>query len=236
MFCTGKKEVKQKIVWPHHCVNSIIKPNGVEYDCMNWQELTNGFTGLILSKVNSEAIQPDVLNMIGHLNLISGYGLFAPMKTVLDFNAGLMLGIENMSQDWFNWTRLKQYHDQHLHSLKLSSNLSEEQPNTQTTVHNGAKAGDGVTPKGGGPGGSQKCSKVWLTSQNVCFLYQNDKCDQELSHDDGKGNTLCHCCGWCYYNWKGIQEHSNATCPDKKNPFRPSRLGGSRAQSGKSNQ
>ena len=53
MFCTGKKEVKQKIVWPHHCVNSIIKPNGVEYDCINWQEMTNGFTGLILSKVNS---------------------------------------------------------------------------------------------------------------------------------------------------------------------------------------
>ena len=66
---------------------------------MNWQELTNGFTGLIFSKVNSEATKPDVLNMIRHLNLISGCGLFAPMKTVLDFNAGLMLGIENMSLD-----------------------------------------------------------------------------------------------------------------------------------------
>ena len=135
MFCTGRKEVKQKIVWPHHCVNSIIKPNGVEYDVMNWQELTNGFTGLILSKVNSETIQPEVLNMLRHLNLISGYGMFAPIKTVLDFNAGLMLGIENMSQDWFNWTRLKQYHDQHLHSLKLSTNLSEGQSATKPAIN-----------------------------------------------------------------------------------------------------
>ena len=58
MFCTGRKEVRQKIVWPHHCVNSIIKPNGVEYDVMNWQELTNGFTGLIWSKVNNQTMQP----------------------------------------------------------------------------------------------------------------------------------------------------------------------------------
>jgi hypothetical protein len=231
MFCTGRKEVKQKIVWPHHCVNSIIKPNGVEYDVMNWQELTNGFTGLILSKVNSETIQPEVLNMLRHLNLISGYGMFAPIKTVLDFNAGLMLGIENMSQDWFNWTRLKQYHDQHLHSLKLSTNLSEGQSATKPDVIN-----EGNTQKAGGPGGSQKCSKTWLTSQNVCFLYQNDKCDQDLSHDNGKGNTLCHCCGWCYWNWKGIQEHSNATSPDKRNPFRPSQSGIGRPNTGETNQ
>ena len=150
--------------------------------------------------------------------------MFAPIKTVLDFNAGLMLGIENMSQDWFNWSRLKQYHDQHLHSLKLSTNLADGQ---KTDVDN-----DQNTQNSGGPGGSQKCSKAWLTSQNVCFLYQNDKCDEELSHDDGKGNTLCHCCGWCYYNRKGILEHSNATCPDKKNPFRPYLSGSGRSTSG----
>ena len=242
MFCTGRKEVRQKIVWPHHCVNSIIKPNGVEYDVMNWQELTNGFTGLILSKANNQTMQPDVLNMLRHLNLISGYGMFAPMKTVLDFNAGLMLGIENMSQDWFNWTRLKQYHDQHLHSLKLSANLTEGQSSSpksgQSSSPKSSDVGHGQTEthKGGGPGGSQRCSKTWLTSQNVCFLYQNDKCDQELSHDDGKGNTLCHCCGWCYYNWKGLHEHSNATCPDKKNPFRPSRLGAGRTHTGNTGQ
>ena len=231
MFCTGKKEVRQKIVWPHHCVNSIIKPNGVEYDVMNWQELTNGFTGLILSKMNNETIQPEIVNMIRHLNLISGYGMFAPIKTVLDFNAGLMMGIENMSQDWFNWARLKQYHDQHLHSLKLSANFSDADaasPKSSPVVN-----GSDSTTNGGGPSGNQRCSKAWLASQNVCFLYQNDKCDQELSHDDGKGNTICHCCGWCYFNWKGILEHSNATCPDKKNPFRVSRLGNSRAQTGK---
>ena len=235
MFCTGRKEVRQKIVWPHHCINSIIKPNGVEYDVLNWQELTNGFTGLILSKVNNETIQPDVLNMLRHLNLLSGYGMFAPMKTVLDFNSGLMLGIENMSQDWFNWSRLKQYHDQHLHSLKLSANISGQSATTEQSdtgtekdlQQNGSK---------GGPGGGQRCSKTWLASQNVCFLYQNNKCDQEMSHDDGKGNTLCHCCGWCYYNWKGIKEHSNTTCPDKRNPFRPSRLGNGQTQTGKTDQ
>ena len=68
--------------------------------------------------------------------------MFAPIKTVLDFNAGLMLGIENMSQDWFNWSRLKQYHDQHLHSLKLSTNLADGQ---QTDVLN-----DQNTQKSGG--------------------------------------------------------------------------------------
>ena len=223
MFCTGKKEVRQKIVWPHHCVNSIIKPNGVEYDVMNWQELTNGFTGLILSKLDNATTQPDVVNMLRHLNLISGYGMFAPMKTVLDFNAGLMMGIENMSQDWGNWARLKQYHDQHLHSLKLSTNVADAHAQSVTKPHNDTGHGSvGNHNNGGGPGGSQRCSKTWLTSQNVCFLYQNDKCDQEMSHDDGKGNTLCHCCGWCYYNWKGIMEHSNSLCPDKKNPFRSS--------------
>ena len=102
MFCTGKKEVRQKIVWPHHCVNSIIKPNGVEYDMMNWQELTNGFTGLILSKIDNATMQPEVVNMLRHLNLISGYGMFAPIKTVLDFNAGLMMGVEKLSQNWTN--------------------------------------------------------------------------------------------------------------------------------------
>ena len=232
MFCTGRKEVRQKIVWPHHCVNSIIKPNGVEYDVMNWQELTNGFTGLILSKVNNETIQPEILNMLRHLNLISGYGMFAPIKTVLDFNAGLMLGIENMSQDWYNWSRLKQYHDQHLHSLKLSTKISDEQTVDSPSTGNLAESGQSGSNKGGGPGGSLRCSKSWLVSQNVCFLYQNDKCDQEQSHDDGKGNTLCHCCGWCYYNWKGIKEHSNSTCPDKKNPFRASRVVSGRVQAG----
>ena len=34
-------------------------------------------------------------------------------------------------------------------------------------------------------------------------------------------------------HWKGIKEHSNATCPDKKNPFRPSRLGNGQTQTGK---
>ena len=71
--------------------------------------------------------------MLRDLNLISGYGMLAPMKLVLDFNSGLMLGIENMSQDWFNWTRLKQYHDQHLHYLKLSAHISDAPACTHKT-------------------------------------------------------------------------------------------------------
>jgi hypothetical protein len=46
-------------------------------------------------------------------------------------------------------------------------------------------------------------------------------------------NTLCHCWEWCYYNMKGILGHSNATCPDKKNPFSPSTVGRSRTHTEK---
>ena len=87
---TGKKEVVKKDLWPQHAIGSIIQPEGANYDEMSWQELNNGFTAIILSKCKKDT-DPNRLN---------AYGLFAPLSSVLEFNAG---------------------YDRHLHSLKIAS-------------------------------------------------------------------------------------------------------------------
>ena len=69
---------------------------------------------------------------------------------------------------------------------------------------------------------NKKCTKEWVISQNICFNYQNDQCDQGSGHDDGAGKMMVHCCAWCQFNNKGLQIHSNTTCTEKSNPFRRS--------------
>ena len=125
-FSTGKKEVRQKILWPQMAVDSTIRPSGVEYDDMDWQELTNGFTAMILAECNQTNVPERVHGMLQHLNRISAYGMFAPIETVLEFNAGYMMGIENMSQSWDNLKKMKEFHDRNLHSLKLGSHITKE--------------------------------------------------------------------------------------------------------------
>ena len=134
--------------------------------------------------------------------------MFAPLSTVLDFNAGLMMGIENMSQDWFDWGRIKSYHDQHLHSLKLSTNRTESKSGSVNNDYTKDTEDKKV-----------KCSKNCVISQGICFRFQNDECDEGSSHDDGAGKDMFHVCGWCSFSGKGNQKPNNTTCKDKRNPL-----------------
>ena len=213
-FSTGKKEVLQKEVWPHHLVNCTFRPGGCDYDEMGWVELCNGFTALILSKLDETNMPLTQLNQLRHLNQLTGYGLFAPIDPILEFNAAFMSGVENKSQDWNNWQRMKQFHETHVQNLKLSSHRSSNSKKDNNDKNDSKEGGKQKQAKG-------KCTKDWALSQNICFLFQNGGCDETSGHDDGKGNMLTHCCAWCYYCDKGLQLHANAACKDKKNPFGP---------------
>ena len=70
------------------------------------------------------------------------------------------------------------------------------------------------------------CTKEWMKAQNICFLYQNDACDQQNRHDDGNGNITVHCCAWCQYTDKGFMQHNNISCDLRSNPFKRNRSQG----------
>ena len=118
MYTTGKKEVLQKEIYPHHLVDSLINPAGVEYQDLNIQELNNGFTAMILAKCGYDT-NPEVVNMLKHLNCINACLMFAPLPAVLDFNGGFLQSLENRTKSWTNGAKMMEYHDRHLHSLKL---------------------------------------------------------------------------------------------------------------------
>ena len=213
MYTTGKKEVMQKEIYPHHMIDSLINPEGVEYFDMNIQELNNGFTAMILSKCNDET-DPTVVNMLKHLNRINAYLMFAPLSTVLEFNGGFMRGLENRTQSWENGAKMMQYHDRHLQSLKLSGSR-EDNPKK--------KDDQGTSDKNDKAQQKQKCTRDWVLKKGICFNYQNDQCDQPNGHDDGNGKAQVHSCAWCSFSDKGYLLHNNTTCEDRKNPFRKTR-------------
>ena len=215
-FCTGKKEVLQKEVWPHHLVDTTFKPGGCDYNDMGWVELCNGFTAKILMQCDESNMPIAALNQLRHLNRISAYGLFAPLEPVLEFNASLMTGVENRSQDWKNWNRIQAFHETHVQNLKLSAHRNTHNKNSETKSDNKIDKDANKLKEQKG-----KCTKSWALSQNICFAFQNENCQESNGHDDGNGNMLTHCCAWCYYRDNGLKLHSNSTCKDKKNPFGP---------------
>ena len=202
-------------------IDSVAKPNGVDYDSMTWQELTNGFTGMMLAECGPNEIPEKILNKIKHLNKLSSYGMFAPIEAILEFNAGYMMNIENMSQDWEDGKKMNEYHNRHLHSLKLNNHVKESKKkknNDENDDNDDDTSGSGKKKTTKSVRG-EKCSREWLASQNICFNYQNDQCDQGSGHDDGAGKAMIHCCGWCQFQNKGLQNHHNLTCTNKTNPF-----------------
>jgi len=231
-FSTGKKEVLKKEVWPHHLVDCTFRPGGCDYDEMGWVELCNGFTALVLSQVDETNMPTGPLNQLRHLNRLTAYGLFAPLDPILEFNAAFMTGVENRSQDWNNLKRMKEFHDTHVQNLKLAAHRSSNNKKGDRTDKDKTDSKEGSAQKGS----KGKCTKNWALSQNICFLFQNEKCEESSGHDDGNGNMLTHCCAWCYYCEKGLQLHSNSTCKDKKNPFGPFKSAGRRTAAGSGNQ
>ena len=216
-FTTGKKEVLINEMWPHHLIDSILQPEGVEYDDLNAWELNNGFTAKILALCDANT-NKEVVTMLMHLNRLNAYGMFAPRSTVLEFNAGFMMGVENKTQSWSNRAKMVDYHDKHLHSLKIASyNKGDNKGDKKNSDDGQEKPDKSDKPK------KQPCTKDWVQKQGICFNYQNDQCGEESGHDDGNGNATVHCCAWCYYNQRGFKKHNNTTCVDKKNPFRHSR-------------
>ena len=219
MYTTGKKEVLQKEIYPHHLVDSLINPAGVEYQYMNIQELNNGFTAMILAKCGNDT-NKEVVNMLKHLNRLNAYLMFAPLSAVLDFNGGFMQGLENKTQSWTNGAKMMEYHDRHLHSLKLSSSRVENNQK-KNDKSNGDKTDKDDNQKSTEK--KPKCTKDWVLKKGMCFNYQNDQCDQQNGHDDGNGKAQVHCCAWCSYCDRGYLLHNNTTCEDRKNPFRKTR-------------
>merc|ERR1712051_422601 len=118
-----------------------------------------------------------------------------------------MLGIENMTQDWSDGKRLNEYHDKQLHSLKLITKIDDNSKKATENKKSGDKTADNDKNK--------RCSKEWIKTQNICFGYQNDACDEVSGHDDGNGNMLTHCCAWFAFKDKGFQAHNNALCDNK---------------------
>ena len=216
MYTTGKKEVLQKEIYPHHLVDGLINPNGVEYFDMNIQELNNGFTAMILAKCNQDT-DPVIVNMLKHVNRLNAYLMFAPLSTVLEFNGGFMQGLENRTQSWANGSKMNEYHDRHLHSLKLASSREDSSKSQQNEKNSSSKneKDDSQRQTQQKP----KCTKDWVLKKGMCFNFQNDQCDQPNGHDDGHGKAQVHACAWCSYCDKGYLIHNNTTCEDRKNPF-----------------
>lgn len=227
MYSNGKKEVIRRSLYAHHGVDSNIKPNGVNYEDMSWEDLGNGYTALILAECGDDT-NPRVVNMLKHLNRLFAYGLVAPISNVLELDSGFMLGIENMTQDWSDGKRMDAYHERQLHSLKLATKISEK--NKKTENGNG-KENNKSDSKGDRP---DRCSKEWIQKQNICFQYQQDRCDETGGHDNGHGSVVAHCCAWCAFTNKGYQAHNNTLCENRTNPFRGSRTRGGKQSTGNS--
>ena len=105
MYSNGKKEVIRKCMYAHHGIDSSIKPNGVNYEDMSYEDLGNGYTALILNEIDTLATEcgddtnPRIVNMLKHLNRLFAYGMVAPISSVLELDSGFMFGVENMTQD-----------------------------------------------------------------------------------------------------------------------------------------
>jgi len=220
MYSNGKKEVIRKAMYAHHGIDSTLRPQGVNYEDMNWVEMGNGYTALILAECD-ENTSPRIVNMLKHVNRLFAYGMFAPLSTVKEMDSGYMLGVENMTQDWSDGKRMNDYHDRQLHSLKLATKIhgNDNKKDTDNKKNNEGKD-EGHEKK-------VRCSKKWMESQNICFLFQNGACEESNGHEDNNGHMLTHCCAWCAFKDKGFQAHNNALCENRSNPFR-----GTRAQAG----
>ena len=65
-YSNGKKEVIRKSLYANHGIDSTLKPQGVNYKNMIWEEFGKGYSALVFAECD-ENTSPLVVNMLKHI-------------------------------------------------------------------------------------------------------------------------------------------------------------------------
>ena len=95
-YSNGKEKVIRKSLYANHGIDSTLKPQGVNYKNMIWEEFGKGYSALVFAECD-ENTSPSVGSQYVKTHLNRLFGMFTTLS-----DSAYMLGIENMTQDWID--------------------------------------------------------------------------------------------------------------------------------------
>jgi hypothetical protein len=210
---SGRDEVLCQIAWPHQMLDAVVCSDPPEYMNLSAIQFAAGYSAIILSQLPQEMNNSVSANQLKHFNRLFTLAMKSEWDSILKFNRSFFRSIEQRSNNWEEWDRIKDWHSRNLDSLTVSSMVSKaENPNKNPKF---PKDGDKAKK-------DELCEGVpmgFIKSNKLCKKFQSGVCDQTAPHALPSGTMLSHSCAMCLYKKLGLAHDHGAKACTKKQIF-----------------
>jgi hypothetical protein len=197
-------------------LDAVVCADPPEYKDLTPTQFTAGYSAIILAQLPLEMNNSVMANQLRHLNRLFTLTMKSEWQSILDFNRSFFCSVEQRSNNWESWDRIKEWHTRILDSLRLSSltNKNSKRPRDPK----GEEATQEEKKK------EELCEGVpmsFIKTNKLCKKFQSGVCDQTSPHALPSGTLLSHSCAMCLYKKHGVAQDHGARACTKKQVFGP---------------